>query len=178
MIGSDGNTYGPVDLPTLKDWVKEGRIGPNSRIKDPVTGSFVRAADLAELAADIDASSRPAPAPQETQVAAKPVQPTRGPDPYSSPYSSQSHAMVPGGSTTLQKSNRSKIAAGLLAFFLGTLGIHRFYLGHTGTGIAMLLITVLTFGFGAIVTGIWALIDMILIFTGSLRDVNGLELAD
>lgn len=34
---------------------------------------------------------------------------------------------------------KSKIAAGLLAFFLGPLGIHRFYLGQTGLGIAYLI---------------------------------------
>lgn len=34
---------------------------------------------------------------------------------------------------------KSKIAAALLAFFLGGLGIHKFYLGKTGAGITMLL---------------------------------------
>jgi TM2 domain-containing membrane protein YozV len=68
---------------------------------------------------------------------------------------------------------KSKVAAILLAFFLGALGIHRFYLGHTGTGVAMLLITVLTCGYGGIITGIWALVDLILIATGGLGDVSG-----
>lgn len=34
---------------------------------------------------------------------------------------------------------KSKIAAGLLAFFFGGLGIHKFYLGKTGMGIFYLL---------------------------------------
>lgn len=34
---------------------------------------------------------------------------------------------------------KSKIAAGLLAIFLGALGIHKFYLGYTGPGIILLL---------------------------------------
>lgn len=34
---------------------------------------------------------------------------------------------------------KSKIAAGLLAFFVGGLGIHKFYLGRPGAGILMLL---------------------------------------
>ena len=34
---------------------------------------------------------------------------------------------------------KSKIAAGLLAFFVGVFGVHRFYLGQTGKGIAYLL---------------------------------------
>lgn len=34
---------------------------------------------------------------------------------------------------------KSKITAALLAFFLGGLGIHKFYLGQTGMGIVYLL---------------------------------------
>ncbi|NLI99190.1 TM2 domain-containing protein [bacterium] len=56
----------------------------------------------------------------------------------------------------------------LLAIFLGGLGIHRFYTGHIGTGILMLLT-----GGGC---GIWWLIDIILIATGSFKDADGREL--
>ena len=41
------------------------------------------------------------------------------------------------GSVLLWKKN--KIVAALLAFFLGTLGIHKFYLGKTTAGIIMLV---------------------------------------
>jgi Predicted membrane protein len=74
-------------------------------------------------------------------------------------------------------SSRSKVTSILLAFFLGTLGIHRFYLGHNGVGIAMLLITVLSLGFLAPITGIWAIIDIILIAVGNLRDQDGKPLS-
>jgi TM2 domain-containing membrane protein YozV len=53
----------------------------------------------------------------------------------------------------------------LLCFFLGWLGVHRFYTGHTGIGVVQLL----TLG-GC---GIWALIDFILIIVGSYKDSNG-----
>jgi TM2 domain-containing membrane protein YozV len=54
----------------------------------------------------------------------------------------------------------------LLCFFLGTFGIHRFYVGKIGTGILMLLTL------GGI--GIWTLVDFIIIVTGSFRDGDGL----
>jgi TM2 domain-containing membrane protein YozV len=52
------------------------------------------------------------------------------------------------------------IIAAILCFFLGYLGIHRFYLGYTTIGILQLI----TAG-GC---GIWALIDLIRILTGDL----------
>lgn len=55
--------------------------------------------------------------------------------------------------------DRNKYIAAILAFLFGTLGIHRFYLGRTGSGIVMLVLTCTIVGLA--VTGIWALIDTI-----------------
>ena len=57
------------------------------------------------------------------------------------------------------RGHKDKIAAVLFAFFLGTFGIHRFYLGKTGSGIVMLLLTCTIVGL--LITGVWALIDAI-----------------
>jgi TM2 domain-containing membrane protein YozV len=77
---------------------------------------------------------------------------------------------------------KSRMAAGLLGIFLGSLGVHRFYLGYTGIGVAMLLITVLSFGLLSWVSGIWGLIEGILYLTdktGSYsRDASGRPLRD
>jgi len=61
---------------------------------------------------------------------------------------------------------------------LGTLGVHNFYLGKTGLGIAQLLITILTFGFGALITWPWAVIEGILALASSnFRDGDGFSLS-
>ena len=73
----------------------------------------------------------------------------------------------------------SKVAAGVLGILLGSLGIHNFYLGYTGKGLAQLLITVLTCGYGACISWIWGLIEGILILTGSITvDGNGVPMKD
>ena len=75
--------------------------------------------------------------------------------------------------------SKSKIAAGLLGIFLGSFGVHNFYLGYTGKAVAQLLITLLTCGFGAFVSSIWGLVEGILILTGSINvDGNGNPLSD
>lgn len=61
--------------------------------------------------------------------------------------------------------DKSQIAAALICFFVGVLGVHRFYLGYTTEGIIQLL----TGG----VCGIWTLIDLIRIIIGDLQPKNG-----
>jgi hypothetical protein len=58
---------------------------------------------------------------------------------------------------------KSKMAAGLLGIFLGGFGIHRFYLGYVGIGIAQIAVTVVTCGAGAL----WGFIEGILILAGT-----------
>lgn len=75
---------------------------------------------------------------------------------------------------------KSKIVAALLAFFFGQLGVHRFYLGYTGIGLAQLLCTlflgILTLGIYCFIGGLWAFIEFILILCGNINDSNGQEL--
>lgn len=68
---------------------------------------------------------------------------------------------------------KSKLVAVLLAFFLGAIGIHDFYLGYNKYGVIKIVLTCCTGVGGAI----WALVDFIRLLTGSLHtDAKGIEL--
>lgn len=77
---------------------------------------------------------------------------------------------------------KSKMVAGLLGIFLGSLGIHNFYLGYTKKGVTQLLVCLLgslACGLGPIIAGIWAIVEAVQIFTGSIKvDANGVPLKD
>ena len=68
-------------------------------------------------------------------------------------------------STPLVMSNKSKFLAAVLCFFLGVLGVHRFYVGKIGTGFLQLITAG---GFG-----VWWIIDLIFILLGKFKDSNG-----
>lgn len=65
----------------------------------------------------------------------------------------------------LAVSDKKRLVAFFLCFFLGGLGVHRFYVGKIGTGIVMLL----TIGG----LGIWSFIDWIMIIAGKFTDKEG-----
>ncbi len=65
---------------------------------------------------------------------------------------------------------KSKTTAIILSVLLGQLGVDRFYLGYVGLGVVKLITCG---GFG-----IWWLIDLIMICTGSLKPADGSEYAN
>ena len=67
-------------------------------------------------------------------------------------------------------SRKSRLITLLLCFFLGLLGIHRFYVGKIGTGILMLCTA------GGL--GVWWVVDMIFIVCGSFHDKQGQRILD
>ena len=75
-------------------------------------------------------------------------------------------AYAPAGYAT----DKRILPAALLCFVVGVFGAHRFYVGKTGTAIAMI------FTIGGL--GIWTLIDFIMIVTGSFKDSNGVRITE
>ena len=95
-------------------------------------------------------------------------------------------------------STKSRAATAVLAFFLGTIGVHRFYIGRITTGLLLLLLGIagwvlivigvmtaaFTLGLGGLgiiilgyvligAVGLWAFIDFILALVGALKDGKG-----
>ncbi len=68
-----------------------------------------------------------------------------------------------------QVGEKSFMITWLLSLFLGGIGADRFYIGKVGTGILKLI----TFGG----FGLWYIIDLIIILTGSMRDKDGDKLS-
>lgn len=57
------------------------------------------------------------------------------------------------------------LPAFLLCFFFGVIGVHRFYVGKVGTGVAQI------FTLGGL--GVWTLVDLIMLIVGAFRDKEG-----
>ena len=115
------------------------------------------------------AQPQPEPQPQYQQP-----QYQQAPPQYQQPQYQQQPYQQPA-------QQKSKLAAGLLAIFVGTLGIHNFYLGFTTKGLIQLLVSILTLGIAAPAIAIWALIEGIFYLTGHegyTADAKGIPLSD
>lgn len=74
---------------------------------------------------------------------------------------------------------KSKVAAGLLGIFLGSFGVHNFYLGYTGKAVAQLLMTILSCGALSFISSFWGLIEGIMILAGTITtDAQGNPLGE
>ena len=76
-----------------------------------------------------------------------------------------------GAKQALNSQDNKKILAGILAIFLGGLGVHKFILGYNKEGIILLLVTlvlgVITCGFVATITWIITVVEGIIYLTKS-----------
>ena len=146
IIGSDGNAYGPVDIPTIVRWATEGRVIAGTVLVDIRTSQQITAQQVPELSRLFTSNIPVIPV-----IPVAPFLPILAPP-------------------------KSKSTAILLALFLGSFGAHRYYLGRNGSATAMLVLTLLTpiTCISFIVVSIWATIDLFLIASDSLPDAQGI----
>ena len=121
----------------------------------------------------------PPPYPPQQQPYGQPPygQPPYGQQPYGQPpYGQQYYPQQP---QQFDPTAKSKIAAGILGILLGCFGVHNFYLGYTGKAVTQLVLTVVSCGILSFISGIWGLIEGIMILTGSINvDARGVPLKD
>jgi TM2 domain-containing membrane protein YozV len=67
-------------------------------------------------------------------------------------------------------SGKSRGVAGLLALFLGSVGLHYFYMGKTSAGVLFLVATLLTCGILGVITEIVSIIQGVLFFTSTQEE--------
>jgi len=176
LKGEDGETFGPVDRATLDGWHDEGRMTADSQLLLEGTEQWQWASDIY--------SDLEEPEPASTPVASKTAESSiHTGQPAASATSSISRksqtktkAAAPADDDEEESdaeerlSPHSKPVAFLLALTLGMFGIHRFYLGYVGIGLAMF------FTFGGLL--IWSITDALRILFGHVTDSEGLKLRD
>ncbi|WP_080796165.1 TM2 domain-containing protein [Corynebacterium pacaense] len=168
--------------------------GSQDPLNDPYSNPFAQPAEGYPFASG---SETPPAAPQHQQQTPFPPQQVPFPQqqqvrfPQPAPFEQQQTAFpqtqyaMGGGQAPAQQ--KSVVVAALLAFFLGTLGVHNFYLGYTGRGVAQLALTVVgwitaVFLVGFVLlfaVGVWVLVDLIMIIarTGTYSvDAQGVPL--
>ena len=90
-------------------------------------------------------------------------QPAPSPETPDQPAAQEAPPAAPAGGPPAGADK--KMMCGILGILIGSLGIHKFVLGYQKEGIIMLLVTVLTCGFGGIVMGVIGLVEGIMYLT-------------
>ena len=134
IIGKDGQQYGPVSAEQLRGWIAENRANAQTLVQTDGSQEWKPLGSLLEFAADL-----------------KPPPMSAMPPP----------TIIPPPSTSNPRAS-NKVAAGICGILLGSLGIHKFILGYTGSGLIMLLVTLLTCGIGGVVMHVIGLIEGII----------------
>jgi hypothetical protein len=147
----NGDQYGPVSRSELDAWVAEGRVTGACQLLCEGSNRWRWAGEIyPELG-----THRQTPASVATAFTAGPA---AG---YHAPSTVTSRPAI---------SDKSRTAAAVLGFFLGPLGVHRFYLGYPRIGLLML------FTLGGLY--VVSFIDSILILCGVVPDGEGRPLDD
>jgi len=107
---------------------------------------------------------------QAAAAAPAPVNSPAAPPAYPYPQALQPPYIAPGAMYARSQKSRSTYI--VLGIFLGALGIHNFYAGYTGRAVGQLCLSVLTLGYLAWASWIWAIIEICLV----TKDSKGFDL--
>ncbi len=134
IVGKDGQQYGPVTAEQLRSWIAENRA--NAQTLTQVEGSqeWKPLGAFPEFTPDLKPPTVTGPAPPAIAL--------------------------PSSIRSARAAN--KIPAGVCGILLGSLGVHKFILGYTTSGLVMLLVTLLTCGIGGCVMHVIGLIEGII----------------
>lgn len=88
--------------------------------------------------------------------------PAQAPAAAPSPLPSGS-AAYPYAAPVYGPTHKSRTSYIVLGIFLGALGVHNFYAGYTGRAVGQLCLTVLTLGYLALVSWIWAIVEICIV---------------
>lgn len=151
---------GPLTFEQIEELARDGVIGPETFVWKPGLGDWRPAQQVAELRAAVSPTRTefmPPPTPGSIgQIAPPPAAPTYAPQFPSAASGSWAYL-----ETAVPKSEKSRVAAGLLNLLPG---VGRFYLGYSAHG-ALQLLTTLFCGVGYI----WSVIDGIYILMGGVK---------
>jgi TM2 domain-containing membrane protein YozV len=172
----NGQQQGPVTLEALQGMVRAGQVTASDLAWKPGMANWIASAQVPELG--VAQPTFPAPGVQAVhqQPFVQPPYPPQGQPPAYAPtpgYPQAFQQQPIAGYTPpppYAQSPPNKVAAGVCGILLGALGIHKFVLGYTGAGIAMLLVTVLTCGYGGLIMGPIGLIEGIIYLAKSDQD--------
>ena len=152
FVAIGGAQQGPFPLHEL---VARG-MRPESLVWREGMGDWQRADSLAELAGLFAGPVTPPMPPHAAHYVGNPY----APPPYAQPVGY-------AGAPQYNQANSNRVAAGVCGILLGGLGIHKFILGFSGTGLIMLLVTICTCGFGWPVMHLIGLIEGIVYLSKS-----------
>lgn len=138
IIGIDGRQYGPVSTEQLNEWIALGRANGQTLAQADGGTDWRPLAAFPEFVNALGAKSTP----------------------LAPPFVSQPSPVIANKAS-------NKLAAGICGILLGSFGVHKFILGYTNAGVIMLVVTLLTCGFGGIVMHVIGLVEGIVYLTKS-----------
>ena len=157
-----GCKFAPPDEPKVAVSSRELSAAQTWRTTSPIAPTGFGDAAVS-LSAAAMASPRTAPPPPPPTPSPTPLSASTGGGEETLSAHRQGY-ITPGGIfQTLAASEpqpKSRIAYIMLGIFFGSLGIHNFYAGFIARGIFQLCITILTLGYGAVVSWIWAIVEV------------------